>query len=479
MTSAIVVGAGPNGLAAAVTLALGGVEVTVLEAAATIGGGTRTSELTLPGLLHDECSAIHPMAAASPFLQSLDLSAHGLRWLRPDIDVAHPLDSGTAAVLHTAIEDTAVGLGADGAGWRRFFGPLTARIDALTQELFQPVAHLPRHPLTLARFGLNALLPATVTARRWSTDEARALFGGIAAHALYPLTRPTTTAVGAMMIAAGHRYGWPVAQGGSRAITDALAAVLTAHGGKIETGIHVTSLRQLPPSDLVMLDLSPTGVVEIAGDQLPSRVARAYRRWRYGPGAFKVDLAVEGGIPWRNVACRAAGTVHLGGTLEEIAAAERAVHSGRMPERPFVLVAQQYLADPSRSNGDTHPVWAYAHVPHGYTGDATGPLLAQIERFAPGFRDRVLAQRVRTTTEMAAYNPNYVGGDIITGANTPLQVALRPRTAANPYATGIPGVHICSAATPPGAGAHGMGGHNAARSALKTLHTPRGGREYG
>jgi len=272
-----------------------------------------------------------------------------------------------------------------------------------------------------------------------------------------------------MLIAAGHRYGWPVAKGGSRAITDALAAVLTDHAGKIETGVRVDSLASLPASDITMLDLSPTAVAEIAGDLLPARVARAYRRWRYGPAAFKLDLAVEGGIPWRNGQCRKAGTVHLGGTFEEITVAERAVHAGAMPDRPFMLVGQQYLADPSRSSGDVHPIWTYAHVPHGYTGDATEAMLTQMERFAPGVRDRIVGQFVRTTRDMSTYNPNYVGGDIVTGSNDPLQVAFRPRIALNPYETGIPGVYICSAATPPGAGVHGMGGHNAALSALRTL----------
>jgi phytoene dehydrogenase-like protein len=469
MTSAIVVGAGPNGLAAAVTLAQRGVSVTVLEASDTIGGGTRTSELTVPGVLHDECSAVHPIAAASPFLRSLDLAAHGLEWRRPEIAVAHPLDCGSAGVLHPSIEDTVAGLGADGRAWSRVFGPLSQDIDALAEEIFRPIVHLPRHPITLARFGLNAVLPAVLFARRWRNVETRALFGGIAAHAVHPLGRPMTSAIGMMLIAAGHRYGWPVAKGGSQAIADALAAVLTDHAGKIETGVRVSSLAGLPASDITMLDLSPTAVAEIAGDLLPARVARAYRRWRYGPAAFKMDLAVHGGIPWRNDQCRRAGTVHLGGTFEEIAAAERAVHAGAMPDRPFMLVGQQYLADPSRSNGDVHPIWTYAHVPHGYTGDATEAMLNQMERFAPGIRDRIIGKFVRTTRNMPTYNPNYVGGDIITGSNDPLQIAFRPRIALNPYETGIPGVYICSAATPPGAGVHGMGGHNAALSALRTL----------
>jgi phytoene dehydrogenase-like protein len=471
MTSAVVVGAGPNGLAAAITLARQGVDVTVLEAADEIGGGTRTSELT-PGLLHDHCSAVHPMGLGSPFLRTLDLERYGLRWRWPEVDLAHPLDGGSAGVMVRSLADTAASLGADGPAWERLFGPLTAGFDALTEDLMRPVVHVPRHPLLLARFGLRALLPARTVARRFATEEARALFAGVAAHAFHPLERPTSAAIGLMLIAAGHRYGWPVAEGGSRAITDAMAKMLTDWGGTIETGVRVRSLDELPAADLVMLDLAPSGVVSVAGDRLPGRVRRAYGRWRHGPGAYKVDLAVEGGVPWTAEACRRAGTVHVGGTSAEVALAEREIHHGRMPDRPFVLVGQQYLADPTRSSGDVHPVWTYAHVPPGYTGDATEAILDQLERFAPGVRERIVGRHVRSTTELPAYNANYVGGDIITGANTELQVAIRPRAALDPYSTGIPGVYICSAATPPGAGVHGMCGFNAASSALRSLASP-------
>lgn len=469
MTEGVVVGAGPNGLAAAVTLALRGVRVTVYEAADTIGGGTRTTERLAPGLLHDDCSAVHPMGVASPFFRSLDLAAHGLEWCYPEIDLAHPLDDAVAAVFVRSLEQTAGRLGPDGRAWAKLFGPIADRFDDIAAEVLRPIAHLPRHPIALAGFGIGALAPATLTARRWRTDQARALFAGVAAHAYYPLTRPTTAAAGLLMLGAGHRYGWPVAKGGSRAVTDALASLLRAHGGRIETGRRVRSLGELPRADVTLLDLSPTGVADLAGDLLPGRVARAYRRFRYGPAAFKLDLAVEGGVPWRDPACRRAGTVHVGGTLEEITAAERDVHRGRMPERPFVLVAQQYLADPSRSAGDVHPVWAYAHVPHGYPGDATEAILRQLERFAPGVRDRIVGAFARSATEMPRYNPNYVGGDIASGANDPVQMLSRPRIALDPYSTGIPGVYICSASTPPGGGVHGMGGHNAALSALRGL----------
>lgn len=469
MTEGVVVGAGPNGLAAAVTLALRGVRVTVYEAADTIGGGTRTTERLAPGLLHDDCSAVHPMGVASPFFRSLDLAAHGLEWCYPEIDLAHPLDDAVAAVFVRSLEQTAGRLGPDGRAWAKLFDPIADRFDDIAAEVLRPIAHLPRHPIALAGFGIGALAPATLTARRWRTDQARALFAGVAAHAYYPLTRPTTAAAGLLMLGAGHRYGWPVAKGGSRAVTDALASLLRAHGGRIETGRRVRSLGELPRADVTLLDLSPTGVADLAGDLLPGRVARAYRRFRYGPAAFKLDLAVESGVPWRDPACRRAGTVHVGGTLEEITAAERDVHRGRMPERPFVLVAQQYLADPPRSAGDVHPVWAYAHVPHGYPGDATEAILRQLERFAPGVRDRIVGAFARSATEMPRYNPNYVGGDIASGANDPVQMLSRPRIALDPYSTGIPGVYICSASTPPGGGVHGMGGHNAALSALRRL----------
>jgi phytoene dehydrogenase-like protein len=469
MTTAIVVGAGPNGLAAAAVLAREGVRVTVLEAEETIGGGTRTSELTLPGLLHDHCSAVHPMAVGSPVLESLKLEDHGLEWRWPEVDLAHPLDDGSAGVMRRSVQDTAAGLGRDGRKWQRLFGKFADSLDALNEDMMRPLIHVPKHPIRLARFGMPAAAPATLVARRFKTDQAQALFGGVAAHAFSPLNRPLSSAVGMALISACHRYGWPVARGGSQSITDALAAVVVAHGGSIETGVRVRSLDDLPEADAVMLDLAPGGVADIAGDRLPWRVRRAYRRYKHGPGAFKVDLAVEGGVPWINEACRKAGTVHVVGTFHELVLAEREINKGRMPERPLVLVGQQYLADPERSRGDVHPVWAYAHVPHGYDGDASEIVLDQMERFAPGLRERIVGRVTRSPREFAAYNPNYVGGDIITGANTPIQLAIRPRLALNPYKTGIPGVFICSAATPPGAGVHGMNGYNAAQSALRRI----------
>jgi phytoene dehydrogenase-like protein len=470
---AIVVGSGPNGLAAAVTLAQAGLSVTVLEAAGDIGGGTRTCELTVPGVLHDVCSAIHPFGVGSPFFASLPLAQHGLEWRWPEVDLAHPLDGGRAGVLVRSLQGTVAGLGPDGSAWARTFGPLAEHFDDIAAEILGPFVHIPRHPLTLARFGLRAGLPATVLARRFRTDDARALFAGAAAHVIHPLNRLGTSAVGVMLIAAGHAAGWPVAAGGSHAITRALASLLEQLGGTIETGVRVTALAELPRAQVTLFDTSPKALVAIAGDRLPARARRAFTRWTYGPAAFKVDLAIDGGIPWTADACRRAGTVHLGGTLEEIASAEIDVHRGRMPERPFVLIGQQYLCDPQRSSGDVHPIWAYAHVPNRYTGDATDAVLGQIERFAPGIRERIVAQHVTDPLEFERYNANYVGGDIATGANNLRQMVLRPRVSRDPYATGIPGVYLCSAATPPAAGVHGMCGNNAARHALRDLKNGR------
>ncbi|MFE2999610.1 phytoene desaturase family protein [Nocardia sp. NPDC059246] len=469
MTTATVVGGGPNGLAAAVALARAGVRVTVLEADQEIGGGTRTVEAIVPGLLHDHCSAVHPMAAGSPFLRELGLDRYGLSWRTPEIDCVHPLDGGRAGVLHRSVERTAAGLGRDGQRWTSLFGRPAARYDALAEDILQPLLRVPRHPLTLARFGAPTPLPASALARIFRTEEARALFGGIAAHAFRPLHLPMTSAIGLGILTAGHRYGWPVAAGGSQAIADALAALLADLDGKIETGVRIETATHLPQADLTMFDLAPESVAEILGDRLPSRISHAYRRFRRGPGAFKVDFAVAEGVPWTNPDARRAGTVHLGGPFAEVAAAERDIHAGRLPERPFVLVGQQYLADPQRSVGDVHPVWAYAHVPHGYTGDATEAIIGRIEQFAPGFRDRVIGYTVSPTAEFATHNPNFTGGDIMTGSKDIRQLVFGPRITLSPYAIGIPGMYICSAATPPGPGAHGMCGANAAEAALAHL----------
>ncbi len=447
-------------------LARAGLSVTILEAADTIGGGTRTVEAIVPGLLHDVCSATHPMAVGSPFLKSLDLERYGLSWRLPEIDCVHPLDDGSAGVLYRSVDRTAEGLGRDGARWRALFARNAGRYDVLAEDILGPLLCIPRHPIVLARFGIPTILPAAALVKTFATAQARALFGGVAAHAFQPLHRPLTSAIGLGILTAGHQAGWAVAAGGSRAITDALAALLADLDVTIETGVRVTSIAELPPADVTMFDLDPRAVAAILGDRLPPRITRAFNRFRHGPGSFKIDFAVDGGVPWTNPEARRAGTVHLVGDFAELAATERAIHGGRMPQRPFVLVGQQYLADPGRSVGDVHPVWTYAHVPNGYDGDATEATFAQLERFAPGFRERVVGYEVRTPTDLAAYNANYVGGDINTGAKDIRQLVFGPRTTLSPYSLGIPGMYVCSAATPPGPGAHGMCGANAAEVAL-------------
>ena len=464
--TAVVIGSGPNGLSAAIVLARAGLTVQVFEANEQLGGGTRTAELTVPGVLHDVCSAVHPFGIASPFFRTLPLEEHGLTWCFPEVDLAHALDGGTAAVLQRSIEHTADGLGSDGPAWRRAFGAHAKDFNKVAEDFFGPLVRVPRHPVSYARFGLHALPSATFFARRFTTREARALFAGAAAHTIQPLTQLGTAAAGVSLIAAGHDLGWPVARGGSHSITKALASYLASLGGTIHTGTEVRTMNDVPEAAVVMFDTNPGAAARILGDALPSRSRDAYQKWKFGPAAYKLDLAIEGGIPWTAEACRSAGTVHLGGTFEEIAASEAAVASGTMPERPFALVGQQYLADPSRSNGNVHPIWVYAHVPNGYTGDASEAILKQIERFAPGARERIVGMHSTTPTAFEQYNPNFVGGDIATGANTFRQLVVRPRLSVHPYATGIPGVFLCSAATPPGAGVHGMGGYHAATAAL-------------
>lgn len=465
---AVVVGSGPNGLAAAVTLARAGWGVRVLEAAGTPGGGARTLPLTLPGFLHDHCSAVHPLAAASPFFRSLPLAAHGLELIEPPVAAAHPLDDGTAALLLRSTRDTAEGLGTDGLAWRGLFDPLAEAFDALADDVLGAVVHLPRHPLLLARFGLAALRSARGLAEsRFAGPRARALFAGVAAHAVRPLEAAGTAAFGLVLAAAAHAVGWPFPRGGAGRISGALASVLAAHGGTIGTGVRVTSLADLLPARAVLLDLGPPQVASIAGGALPPRYRRALAAFRYGPGAFKIDYALSAPIPWRAAACAGAGTVHLGGTLEEIAAAERDVAAGRMPARPFVLVAQPTPLDPSRAPPGRHVAWAYCHVPHGWPGDATAALEGQLERFAPGFREVVLARAVRGPAALEADDANLVGGDVGGGENSLRQLVFRPVARAVPWSTPAPGLWICSASTPPGGGVHGMCGHLAARAALR------------
>ncbi|MCL2541580.1 MAG: NAD(P)/FAD-dependent oxidoreductase [Nocardioidaceae bacterium] len=472
MSSAVVVGSGPNGLAAALTLAAAGVSVTVVEAADRIGGGVRSSELTVPGLVHDDCAGFHPFATASAFAREFDLEGAGLRWRWAPYEFAHPLDGGRGAVLQRSVAETARVLGADGGAWMRTFGPLAERFDTISEEFLQPVVHAPEHPIHLARFGRAAAQPAALLVRRWRLEAARALYGGVAAHAFTRLDRPFSAAVGVALTTAAHAYGWPVAEGGSQAIAEAVWRRCEERGVKLELGRTVSSIDELGAVDLVLLDTAPGAAARIVGDRLPRRVRRAYESFRHGPAAFKVDYAVQTGVPWDYEPARSAGTIHLGGTFEETARAEADTNAGRMPQRPFVLVGQQWLADRTRSVGDVHPLYAYAHVPAGYDGP-DGPVVeaitARIEQFAPGFRERIVATHVRSATAMEAYNANYVGGDIATGATGLRQMVFRPRVGTSPYSTGAKGIYLCSAATPPGAGAHGMCGHLAAKAALRSL----------
>jgi phytoene dehydrogenase-like protein len=467
---AVVVGSGPNGLAAAVTLAEAGLSVLVRERSDGVGGGARTLPLTLPGFLHDRCSAIHPLAAASPLFRRLDLTARGVRWVDPPAALAHPFDDGTAALLLRSTADTGELLGPDRRAWPALFQPLAREFDALVDETLGAPIHLPRHPLLLARFGLSALLPARALAEgRFRGVRARALFAGLAAHAMLPLERSPSAAFGLVLGAAAHAVGWPFPAGGAQRITDALASLVRDRGGVIETGMDVRALSELPPARLVFLDLTPRQVLRLAGDGLPARYRRALARFRYGPGAFKVDYALAAPIPWRAPDCARAGTIHLGGTLDEIAAAERAVALGEMPERPFVLVGQHTPFDPSRAPEGRHTAWAYCHVPHAWSGDASDALERQLERFAPGFREVVLARSARGPAQLERDNPNLVGGDVGAGENSLVQTVFRPAARAVPWSTPIRGLYLCSASTPPGGGVHGMCGWHAARAALARL----------
>ncbi|MGH2444565.1 MAG: phytoene desaturase family protein [Candidatus Limnocylindria bacterium] len=469
MTDAVVVGAGPNGLAAAIELARHGRSVHVVERNETVGGGSRSAELTIPGFTHDVCSAIHPLGRASPFFARLPLDEHGLEWIEPPIQIAHPLDDGSAALVWRDLDRTADGLGRDARRYRRLMGPIVEDWEIIMDALLGPVRPLrvARHPVALGRYGLLSLLSTKILAGRFRDRRTRALLAGTSAHSMLRLDQPGSAAFGLTLTSSAHAIGWPMPRRGSQSIADALASYLRSIGGTIETGHEVSSLRDLPEHKAVMLDLAPKGVLAISDGRLGGRYATQLRRYRYGPGSFKVDLALDGPIPWRNPDLLEAGTVHLGGTLEEIAASEADVARGRIPERPFVLLAQQSLFDRSRAPEGRHTAWAYCHVPNGASVDMTDRILAQIERFAPGVRDRILAMSTRGPADMEAENPNYVGGDINGGLQDLRQLFTRPALRLDPYSTPDPRIFICSSSTPPGGGVHGLCGMHAARSALR------------
>ncbi|MGQ0607291.1 MAG: phytoene desaturase family protein [Chloroflexota bacterium] len=470
---ALVVGGGPNGLAAGIVLARAGRSVRLLEARDTIGGGCRSAELTLPGVIHDVCSAVHPLARSSPLFRELGLEHHGLEWIDAPVQLAHPLDDGSAALVRRDISETAATLADedDARTYERWIRPLSRDWELIVSSLLGPIRPLAaiRHPVVLARFGLPSVAPAATLARRFRSPQARALMAGVGAHSFLKLTAPMSGGFGLGLLVSAHAVGWPIPRGGSQRIADALASVLTGFGGQIETGVEVRSLRDLPPHRAALLDLTPRQILALAGDRTRGVYAAQLRRYRYGPAAFKLDLVLDGPIPWRNQELALAGTIHLGGRLEEVVASEDAVARGRVHDRPFVLVSQPSSFDPSRAPGGQHVVWAYCHVPNGWPGDATEAILRQIERFAPRMRDRIIAQRVLRPSELEAYNANYVGGDINGGLQHWAQFFTRPAVRWDPYSTPDPKLFICSASTPPGGGVHGLCGLYAARSALRRV----------
>jgi phytoene dehydrogenase-like protein len=455
-------------LAAAIALQQTGLSVLLLEGKKELGGGLRTAELTLPGFRHDICSAIHPLAAASPFFQTLPLAQHGLEYITPLVAAAHPFDNGTAAAVMTSLVDTGRTLGPDADAYRQLLGPLVTQWPSISRDVLAPL-QVPKHPLNMARFGLPALLPATLLAKRFAGEKAKGLLAGMAAHAIQPLSNITTSAIGLVLLIAAHRGGWPLPRGGSQAIADALVAHFVALGGKVETGTFVRSLAQLPSARAVLFDVTPAQLLQIAGHSLSSIYKWQLRRYRYGMGVYKIDWALAEPIPFTAPECAQAGTVHLGNTLAEIDASERAAARGQHPAKPFVLLAQQSLFDASRAPAGRHTAWAYCHVPNGSRVNMTDAIENQVERFAPGFRERVLARHTFDTAQMEEYNPNYVGGDINGGQLDISQLFTRPVLRASPYRTSQRGLYLCSSATPPGGGVHGMCGYYAARRALRDV----------
>ena len=474
---AIVVGSGPNGLAAAITLARAGLRVRVLEAAETPGGGLRSEASTLPGFLHDPCATVVATALVSPFFATVDLAALGVELVHPEVPAAHVLTDDRAVLLHRSLAETAEGLGRDGRAWHRLLGPMLADAEAghLLAGILGPVLRPPRHPVAMARFGIPALASATALGRiAFREAPARALLAGLAAHGMAPLRQPGTAAFGLVLALSAHLVGWPVVRGGSGRLADALVAELRRLGGEVVTGTRVTALAELPPARAVLFDTSPRALLAIAGDRLPERYRRALERYRHGPGVCKVDWALSDPIPWRAAGLAGAGTVHLGGTAGEVEAAVRAPHRGRLAADPFILLVQPTRMDPSRAPAGRHTAWAYAHVPHASPVDLCATIEARIERAAPGFRDTILGRSVRTAPRMEAYDANHVGGDINTGLGDLRGVIARPALRWDPYATPVRGIYLCSSATPPGGGVHGMSGHLAARSALRRTFGIRG-----
>jgi len=465
---AVVVGSGPNGLAAAITLQQKGLSVLLIEGKASIGGGLRTAELTLPGYLHDICSAVHPLAAGSPFFQTLPLGDFGLEYIYPEIDAAHPLDNGNAGILKGSVTETAGLLGADKDAYINLMQPVADNWPSIAPDVLGPL-HFPKHPFKMASFGLSALTSASHLVKRFKTSEARGLFAGMAAHSILPLSNLSTSAIALVLMANGHLKGWPIPKGGSIQIANALAGYFESIGGKIETNNYITSLQQLPSAKAVLFDVTPRQLLQIAGHKFSSIYKWQLERYRYGTGVFKIDWALDNQIPFTNEACRQAGTVHLGNTFEEIAAGEQQIWNGQHPEKPFVLLAQPTISDRTRAPQGKHVAWAYCHVPHGSTKDMTEIIENQVERVAPGFKETILGKSTMTTAQLEEYNPNYIGGDIVGGVIDLGQLFTRPALRWSPYKTSAKGIYICSSSTPPGGGVHGMCGYHAAQRVITDL----------
>lgn len=465
---AIVVGAGPNGLAAAITLQKAGLSVLLIEGKDTIGGGMRTQELTLPGFRHDVCSAIHPMALGSPFFANLPLAEHGLTFLHAEVPAAHPFDDGTAAVLYRSIKDTAAAFGRDEKTYLNLIEPIVTDFDKLAEDIMGPL-RFPHHPLIMAKFGLNAIRSADSIASKFKTREARGLWGGMSAHSIQQFSNCASSAIGLILSAVGHKYGWPIPKGGSQSIADALGSYFISLGGEIQTGTMVKDINELPSHKVVLFDVTPKQLLQIAGKELSPLYKWQLRRYRHGMGVFKIDWALDGPIPFTSEACSKAATIHLGNTYEEVQRAERLTTAGHHQKKPFVLLSQQSMFDDTRAPLGKHTAWAYCHVPNGSTADMTAAIEQQVDRFAPGFRDRILAKNTMTAKQMELYNPNYIGGDINGGIIDLQQLYTRPALRISPYQTSAKNIYLCSSSTPPGGGVHGMCGFHAAKTALKDL----------